>query len=551
MHMAETRNFKVSPHIIFSLIKAQAGTVGKAITECVMNSVDAMATKVNIELSATHVRIIDNGAGFQSRDEIEAWFETLGFDHSDEGNHRAFGSFGIGRAQLWSFASTVWRTHRFVMDVDIKNKGLDYVLDEFGEDTPGLVIDGQFYTPLSDGQLAAIEQELRTLIKYVEVPVYLNGKNLCVDPTKETWDFETPEAWFKFDNSKRSQLVVYNMGVYVKQYWFNQYHVGGLVVTKPRVKLSLNMARNDILVAECKTWPRITAVLKANSTEDKKVAKTEKVSEEEYADRAAALCAEEGSSVHGIDVFLDIRGRNRDLWSLRRHSEIICFADPKNEKAKRAHQLKLATVLRPETLKRFGVETAAELKETLLAAKSLQHSYYLDIVKKMQFFDTLEEALPTLDDQYEVLPEKDLQPVEVVLLKALTKTASYLGRFVHGEGKHINGGNIRAGKSDKALSWCIAGDTVLERRLLKDGYESFQGFSALCARILHEQVAGHKDSNMAHTHDAEFYERFHALMLDERVYLQFRYGYQYLARECARKSIDLPTKTLADMSDIV
>lgn len=558
MHMAETRNFKVSPHIIFSLIKAQAGTLGKAITECVMNSVDALATKVNIELTSTTVRIIDNGAGFQSRDEIEAWFETLGFDHSDEGNHRAFGSFGIGRAQLWSFASTVWRTHRYVMDVDIKNKGLDYVLDEFGDDTEGLVIDGKFYAPLSDGQLAAIEQELRTLIKYIEVPVYLNGKNLCVDPTKETWDFETPDAWFRFDASKRSQLVVYNMGVYVKGYWFNQYNLGGLVVTKPRVKLALNMARNDILVAECKNWARITGVLKANSAVKDKAKKVEKVSEEEYATRAMALLEDEHANVHSEDVFVDIRGRNRDLWSVRGHSDIICFADPKDEKAKRAHSLKLACVLKRDTLKRFGAKDAADLKALLAKSPALKHSYYVGIIDKLRFCDTLDEALPNLDDQYEVLADKDLTPVESVLLKALTKSAQLLSRVVSKDFgknpmsvKHAYPGAVRAGKSDKALSWCFAGDVVIERRLLKDGHESYQGFAALCARVLHEQLAELKDSNMAHTHDASFYESFHHWMFQEEVYLQFRYGYQLMAKECARKHIDLSTKTLADMSGIV
>jgi hypothetical protein len=558
MRMPETRNFKVSPHIIFSLIKAQAGTLGKAITECVMNSVDALATEVHIDLTARTVRIQDDGTGFQTRDEIEAWFETLGFDHTDEGNHRAFGSFGIGRAQLWSFASTVWRTHRFVMDVDIKNKGLDYELNEFGDQTEGLVIDGTFYSPLSDGQLAAIEQELRTLIKYVEIPVYLNGKNLCSDPSKETWDFETPDAWFRFDTSKRSRLVVYNMGVFVKDYWFNQYHLGGLVVTKPRVKLALNMARNDVLVAECKNWARITEVLRANSAVEDKAKKTEKLSEEEYATRAMALLEDKDVSIYSEDVFVDIRGRNRNLWGIQRNGGLICFADPKDEKAKRAHSLKLACVLKHETLKRFGAKNAADLKAMLVKAPALEHVYYAKRLAEMQFFDSLAEALPNLDDQYDVIADKDLTPVESALLKSLTKAAQFLSRVVSkGYGndpmsvKTSYPGAVRAGKSDKALSWCFAGDIVIERRLLKDGHESFQGFSTLCARALHEQLAGLTDSNLEHTHDGAFYEAFHHWMLQEEVHLQFRYGYQFLAKLCARKHIDLSTKTLADMSGIV
>lgn len=553
MEMKETRKFTVSPHIIFSLIKAQAGTLGKAITECVMNSVDAQATKVHIELTRTSVRITDDGAGFQTRDEIESWFETLGFDHSDEGNHRAFGSFGIGRAQLWSFASTVWRTHRFVMDVDIKNKGLDYVLDEFGTDTPGLVIDGSFYVPLGDGQMAAIEQELRTLIKYVEVPVYLNGKNLCVDPTKETWDFETPEAWFKLDQSKKSQLTVYNMGVYVKNYWFHQYSLGGLVVTKPLVKLELNMARNDILVSSCKNWEKITKILKANSLMELAKPVKAKPTETDLTLAAKSLLSSDDGSLRDAKVFTDIRGRSRTLFGLvRANASIVCFADPTNEKAKRAHSLKLAIILKQDTLTRFGFGTAAELKAALIAAPSVKNSWYAQHLSDMAFFDTLEEALPNLSDQYESVLDKELEPVEKALLAALSKTGSYLARFV-GEAHTCVpfAGSVRAGLSDKAISWCFAGDAYIDRRHLKSGVNSFEGFAALGGRIVHEFAAKMVDSNFTHEHDLAFYQKFHDMLLDPKVILQYRYGYQHFVQLCAKKSIDLPPRLLVEADEIL
>lgn len=75
--MAETRKFSVHPQIIFSLITAQAGTLGKAVLECIMNSVDAGATKVDITVNANTIKIVDDGQGFRTKAEISEWFEVF------------------------------------------------------------------------------------------------------------------------------------------------------------------------------------------------------------------------------------------------------------------------------------------------------------------------------------------------------------------------------------------------------------------------------------------------------------------------------------------
>src|SRR5690606_15477247 len=119
----ENRQFSVAPSIIKHLIKSQAGSLGKAILECVQNSIDAGASRVDITLTTDTVRIVDDGHGLRSRDEVLACFEVFGFDHSE--HEREFGRFGLGRGQLWAWASTHWRTHAFDLDVDVRERGLD------------------------------------------------------------------------------------------------------------------------------------------------------------------------------------------------------------------------------------------------------------------------------------------------------------------------------------------------------------------------------------------------------------------------------------------
>ena len=46
--MTDTRKFRMHPDLLFSVIKAQAGTLAKALMELVMNSVDAGASRIEI-----------------------------------------------------------------------------------------------------------------------------------------------------------------------------------------------------------------------------------------------------------------------------------------------------------------------------------------------------------------------------------------------------------------------------------------------------------------------------------------------------------------------
>ena len=123
---SEVRRFQIDPHAIMSLIKAQAGSIEKAMLEAVANSMDAGATRIDVTLDAKRIVIKDNGSGLGSKEDIYKFFEVFGFDHSQLG--RTVGRFGVGRGQLFCFGVNTWRTNTFQMAIDIKNKGMDYDL---------------------------------------------------------------------------------------------------------------------------------------------------------------------------------------------------------------------------------------------------------------------------------------------------------------------------------------------------------------------------------------------------------------------------------------
>jgi len=65
------RKFGVAPAIIHNLISRQAGSLGKAVLEAVMNSIDAGATAIDITIDPQTLTIMDNGCGIQNFEQIE------------------------------------------------------------------------------------------------------------------------------------------------------------------------------------------------------------------------------------------------------------------------------------------------------------------------------------------------------------------------------------------------------------------------------------------------------------------------------------------------
>jgi hypothetical protein len=136
MHQAmakvQTRTFSAHQDLILSVIRKQAGTLAKAAMEGVMNAVDAGASEINVSLHSGQLVIEDNGKGFESEDSIKEVFEVFGSPHETDAEgfstDAKYGTFRIGRGQLFAFGSNVWQTNTFEMRTDINTKGLEYEL---------------------------------------------------------------------------------------------------------------------------------------------------------------------------------------------------------------------------------------------------------------------------------------------------------------------------------------------------------------------------------------------------------------------------------------
>ena len=236
----ETRTFRMHPHLLFDVIRRQAGTLLKAILEGVMNAVDAKATEITITLDKTLLRITDNGTGITEKAAIERYWETFG-QPPEAHEAKTYGQFRMGRGQLFAFGCNTWKTGPFQMYVDIWNKGLDYQLTEVEKALPGCDINVMLYNPLLPSDMDQTLRELAIAIKYVPAKIVLNGKEVTTDVEGIEWDHVLPEAYIRLKQG--GNMYVYNLGVLVCSHPAHTFGCGGEVVS--RKQLRVNFARNE------------------------------------------------------------------------------------------------------------------------------------------------------------------------------------------------------------------------------------------------------------------------------------------------------------------
>lgn len=279
--VTEERTLSAHEKLLYDVIKRQAGTLKKAITEGTMNSIEAGTPEIIIRMwqeesetgddgkPRAYLHIEDRGIGIKTEEEITLHFETFGQPH-EENENKIYANFRMGRGQMFAFGENTWRTSQFKMEVDINKKGLTYTLTKGLEEAEGCVIDIVLYeNPIGDWQCRSIEalrEDVAEMVRYVNVPVFFNDKQISVNPTTLNWDFEDGDAYYLFNDA--SQLKIYNLGIYVHSIPKSQAGVGGIVVSKNQLKV--NFARNNVQ-GDCEVFKRIRQVVQINKL--KKVAK--------------------------------------------------------------------------------------------------------------------------------------------------------------------------------------------------------------------------------------------------------------------------------------
>ena len=276
--MANLQQFKLHPSVIYNIIREQSGSPEKALAELVMNSIDAGAKNISIELSSKKFKIKDDGIGFKSLEEIETFFGTFGTPHQK--GDAVYGQFRLGRGQSFAIAKTEWRSGLFGMSVDlICNSKTDvhgYSLHEFKDSLAGCEIEGEFYESLhifAGVQNAMVFDKLfeSSLDKYIAKPEFgifnsdsfferfmqnialLNNVNITLNGkvvggllgTKNKVIKETETANYYLSNSNKNAIVLLNKGIYIGTLEFFV-----PVVIDFNISPNLNIARNQIN-AEC------------------------------------------------------------------------------------------------------------------------------------------------------------------------------------------------------------------------------------------------------------------------------------------------------------
>lgn len=527
---SERRRFQMHPHLLMDVMRRQAGTLGKAILEGGMNAVDAKAKKFSVELTQKGMVLEDDGQGFPSAEEVQQFFEVFGKPH-EESEAKTYGTFRMGRGQIFAFGKNVWRSQCQQMVVDLENMGLDYDLEQLAESerVPGCRITVTFYNPLSPSALEETKRELKHLAKYIQVDFRLNGTKYAVDPKTEEWDVADNDIYLRLRDG--GTLQVYNLGVLVRDFPASHYATGGVVVS--RKPLKVNFARNDIQ-HDCPIWKRVQREIRSRA--DVKNEKAEVLTPEarnNYVQRLlAGDLAVSDPKIITRRIFQDATGRYwswKQLQHVPRDLSQYSEAPLGSREADRVMQMKLGFVFSKNMLDAFELPTAKRLIDVINGSLGSRHSYMAVASWTWVPFAKLEAKLGKTD--HVVIPETQWSPTERAALNLLSCA---LSRHLYswGDGKPVR--KLVLGSSRVADGWTDGNSYIaVGREYLRRHRLDLHGILALATLLVHEVCHDDDDTNTS-VHGEEFYQRYHDLtqkVLPDMLVSMFRQLPTVLAKE--------------------
>lgn len=526
--------FELDPQIIHHIIYSQAGSIGKALIELLMNSVDARATSVYLHLSREGFTCRDNGQGFASRDDVINYFGRFGTPHQE--GDATYGRFRLGRGQIMAHARTHWRSVNWQMQVDTREMGYNYELNDLAPPCTGCAISGEWYEPLSDAELMSSIQELRDLVRYTPVSVTLNERVITRKPESEKWDAEDDFAWYRLRED--GAVSIYNQGVLVRHDPGHMWGVGGLIVSKQAI--ALNVSRTEILRKTCPVWGGISAhfgkLAAAMTGKTGEHRKTESRREK----TARALLAGEGDLVELYsreEVITLLPGKKHVtlgefLQQCRRftaggYEGCYTVADGVNDvpRGELIAGAGIAAVVHPLTLTRFGCYSVAEFNESLVRIHENLRAFDPDCWYSSRAFEPAVIDFDVLSDAFvertEIVSEKHALDAEtrrawVALRWCLYQYARRCTGGRDGYAGSARGGkqfNVLLGTSTSAEAWTdgqtyIACNVAVVRRLRTDPLRT----AGYIFSLIEHEVA-HEGDSLDCGHDEAFYQRFHDISI--------------------------------------
>lgn len=524
----ERRTFQAHANLVLQVIKRQAGTLAKSIMEGVMNAEDAGASRIDVTITATHVHIRDDGKGFDSADSIKQIFEVFGQPHDLDDNgvstDAKFGTFRIGRGQLFAFGRNTWRSNSFRMETDIDRNGLDYNLVSGAGHTPGCQIEVELYAALSPHDVDTTVRDVTKLCKYLTIPLYVNEKKVSIDPRGLKWDVNNELAYISkkpVDGYGRGgSLDVYQQGVFVESIPAYEYGVEGTVAIKSPVQL--NFARNQV-IRSCKQWAKIARLLRDTGLEETKK-KTKLTAAEasnfvaqfaagvvELPDLQAAPCLADTSgrlwAVHKIAQLADSSAESAPVYAVGGQVR-IGFGPRGCRKADMVRQQRKAIVFDEQLLNTMKIppgklEERAKLFFQKIMPKSPRYKGYpLLFVDYTSLLDV---------DPMMLLPPQQWTDNETDVAYIAGKAMWSLMRGTSGSVAYRK---VLIGICGDAQAWTDGRSYVALERKFVAGLNLSQerGWTKLVLVLIHEMCHTEPDTS-THDHTPEFFEDYHNLTM--------------------------------------
>lgn len=512
------KSFTAHANLVYQAMTRQAGTLGKAILEGVMNSIDAKATKVDITLTQTDFRIVDDGIGMQEQHQVDEYFAVLGTPHETDKDRNVkdakYGEYRMGRGQIFAQGKSVWSTGPFQLIVDLKAWGLDFEQHANPEGTKGCSIHTVLYDQLTIADFQYAVSEIKRFCKYVDIPVFLNGKKFNTPPKERKWTFEDDTAYYQIEKADRNQTGVelYQQGVYVERVPCWQDGINGTVVTKER--MTLNFARNQAM-RNCPVYKAISKKLREFGERNVKQKTNKTLTAPERIAEILRNGEHPSSDFHNKRVFDDIQG---GIWSMnqlvRARSKYhllpagtlaISFAAAGNRKGDKIMEHKQGIVLNKELLSCLeagGLDISEENFLDKFAPWRWQDN--LQYVP----FKTLAEGISS---SYQLIDEKKLPPKEYFMLEIL-QTIAWDIEYQKNKNHHQYRRKLRVGISESADGWTDGKTYIaIDQTFLRQNIEGTPTkLGNLIVLLLHEYCHDDEDCN-THIHGIEFYQAYHEL----------------------------------------
>lgn len=505
----QRRQLSAHPKLIFDTIARQAGSVEKAILEGVMNAVDAQATKCEVTLSPGRIDIQDDGEGFQTQQQIDECFEKFGQPHTEqELLKKTYGTFRIGRGQMFAFGKNTWRTGIFQMELDVKTQGLDYDLHLHKKRVTGCHITIDLHEQLLPSDLIRIRRVLAEWVRWVRIPVYVDKKLLSQDPAEAKWEHVTDEAYISL--TEKGTLDVYNLGVQVLSMHAHFAGCGGTIVSRKQLKV--NVARNEVQ-SDCPVWRLIRpfVLAKARDKVDRQPALRDATRQRMWEDLLAGERTWGELEDRGIVKLCT--GRSVPLRQLPITGSRFAFvseAPDGDRKGDSIHRRGLAFVLSVDLLNWCNVTTAQELYQKIQDIYPWQSRFtsLASFVKALPAYKPLAELAAGMSDEHTLVDKKDYTTYERVWLE-LIRESERGWTWSEGIGAAFRPRKVVIGDSPTAHGWTDGSTYIaIERQFVKDCGLTMAGACRMGHLLLHEYCHDQPDLR-SHVHDQDFYERFH------------------------------------------